>query len=615
MVFWRSHKTKQQQQRAASPWPELATSSDGDLPEGSRRMKTVRQAGGNQLQPEGRAAADEAQWVHLTKPRQSGAAGAGRRRGKSAETSLGGQASLGAKHGSDTVVAVAPMATRRISGSVVAAAAQQPPQSSPAGGTGGIAAGDAKQSGVAATTLTTARQMQSRQALRLRQSVKAARQLPHSDSLCFDDNALEAAAAKHRSGPAVQAAVVQIKRSTLAADATFTPTTKSASHSGGMLTGMQGTVQHASSATAADVPLTAPLLLPSPPQPQQEGHLFSRRPSSASGQPHQLQQPLKPQPILPSAEVAMPAVGTPMLASAPAPPPTHQHAEQHEIAWAVPEPTSRRATHRGASSDMLVLPMAVQSEPASSSLLPPLPVASIGTPAAAANACQSNPGSQAILDRPWQEDDSASIEEQNYVTRQLEEVAARLMAVAPRARAQSLLPGRQSIDASSGDRCQWQWQRCGASQRQYLHRTTVIKHLIHKRWLCADSSDAAPAPLPPVPAPQGSSAAADPAPPLSPKAAAATTGSVQAATAMMPAVHGADTANIVAAATAEADDGLGGDVAAMLAQLRSQGDRVVAAVGRPPLQPERQQQQLMALDDMLWRIKRCFRVSCPRSSW
>ena len=77
----------------------------------------------------------------------------------------------------------------------------------------------------------------------------------------------------------------------------------------------------------------------------------------------------------------------------------------------------------------------------------------------------------------------------------------------------------------------------------------------------------------------------------------------------MPAVHGRDTANTVAAPVAQDRDGLDGNVAAMLSQLRLQGDQAVAAIGRPPLQPERQQQQLMALDDMLFRIKRCFRVS------
>lgn len=244
--------------------------------------------------------------------------------------------------------------------------------------------------GGAATTLTTARQMQSRQALRLRQSAKAARQLPHSDSLCFDDSALQEAAAKHRSGLAVQAAVVQITRHTLAADATSLPTTGPASHGGSMRTGIQGAVQHASS--AADAPLTAPVLLPNPPQPLQEEHLFSRKPSSASVKPHQQQQPLEPQPILPSADVAMPAVGAPTLASAPTPPPAHQHAERHEIAWAVPEPTSRRGTHRGASLDMLTLPVAPdpgsRSKPASTPSPPPLPAESVGTPATAATACQ-----------------------------------------------------------------------------------------------------------------------------------------------------------------------------------------------------------------------------------
>lgn len=451
MVFWRSHKPKQQQQRAAL-WPELATSFEGDLPEGSQRIQTVRQPGGKQLQPEGRAALTDAQWLHLPKPRQSGAAVAGRERGKSTQISLGGQASSDAEHGSDVVLAIAPMATRRIIEAVVAAAAQQPPEGSTAGSAGGSAAGDAKQSGVAARTLTTARQMQSRQALRMRQSTKAARQLPHSDSLCFDDSALQAAAAKHRNGPAVQAAGVQMTRHTLAADAQSPPTSEAASHGGGMHTDRPGVVQHASGASAADLPRTAPLLLANPPQPLHEGHLFSRRPSSASRKPHQQQQPLEPQPILPSAHVAVTAIGAPMLVSVPATPPAHQHAEQHEIAWAVPEPTSRRVTHRGASSDMLMLPVAAQSEPASTSLLPPLPAAaSVGTPAAAANACQSHAGSQAIHDRRWKDDDSASIEDQNYVTRQLEEVAARLLVVAPRARAQSLLPGRQSIDASSGD--------------------------------------------------------------------------------------------------------------------------------------------------------------------
>lgn len=84
----------------------------------------------------------------------------------------------------------------------------------------------------------------------------------------------------------------------------------------------------------------------------------------------------------------------------------------------------------------------------------------------------------------------------------------------------------------------------------------------------------------------------------------------------MPAVHEPDTASTVVAAVAQDHDGLDGNVAVMLSQLRSQGDQAVAAIGRPPLQPERQQQQLMALDDMLFRIKRCFRVShCHERSW
>ena len=327
MVFWRSHKTKQQQQRATSSWPELATPSKGDLPEGSQRTKTIRVPGGKQLQSEGRAAVADAQWVHLLKPQQSGTAVAGRRRRGESTQTLGGHAASDAKHGSDAVVAVAPMATRRISGSVVAAAAQQPPEISTVGGAGSIAAGNTKQSGEPATKLTTARQMQSRQALRMRQSAKAARQLPHSDSLCFDDSALHAAAAKHRSGPAALAAVVQVTRHTLPANAESPPTTEPASHGSGMRTCMQGGVQHASSATAADVPLTAPLLLANPPQPLQEGHLFSRRPSSASGKPHQQQQPLEPQPILPSAQVVVTAVAAPAPAPVPAPPAVQQHVE------------------------------------------------------------------------------------------------------------------------------------------------------------------------------------------------------------------------------------------------------------------------------------------------
>jgi hypothetical protein len=82
----------------------------------------------------------------------------------------------------------------------------------------------------------------------------------------------------------------------------------------------------------------------------------------------------------------------------------------------------------------------------------------------------------------------------------------------------------------------------------------------------------------------------------------------------MPAVHETDTASTLVAAVDPDHDGSDGHVAAMLSRLRSQGDQAVAAMGRPPLQPERQQQQLMALDDMLLRIKRCFRVSTCRNT-
>lgn len=51
------------------------------------------------------------------------------------------------------------------------------------------------------------------------------------------------------------------------------------------------------------------------------------------------------------------------------------------------------------------------------------------------------------------------------------------------------------------------------------------------------------------------------------------------------------------------------DVAGVLAQLRLQGGQAAALVGRPTLQPEQQQQKLSALEDMLWRIERCFKVS------
>lgn len=134
-------------------------------------------------------------------------------------------------------------------------------------------------------------------------------------------------------------------------------------------------------------------------------------------------------------------------------------------------------------------------------------------------------------------------------------------------------------------------------------------HLTCKWRLCADSTGATLAPHPLVPVPESSSATANPALLPSAENAAVTTGSAQAAEVSMPAVHGRDTANTVAAPVAQDLDGLDGNVAAILSQLRSQGDQAVAAIGRPPLQPERQQQRLMALDDMLFRIKRCFRVS------
>ena len=118
----------------------------------------------------------------------------------------------------------------------------------------------------------------------------------------------------------------------------------------------------------------------------------------------------------------------------------------------MPAPTSRQVTQRGASSAMLVPPAVPESKPATPPLQPPLPAPSVGTPAAAVIACQLEDfSSQVVCESTWQEDDSASLDDQHYVTRQLEEVAARLLAVAPRARAQSLLPGRTSIDTSPGD--------------------------------------------------------------------------------------------------------------------------------------------------------------------
>jgi hypothetical protein len=212
----------------------------------------------------------------------------------------------------------------------------------------------------------------------------------------------------------------------------------------------KGTGRHTSS-VAGNVPLTAPPLPPNLPQPLQGGHLFSRRSSLVGTKPPQQQQAPEPQATAPPADVATAAVAAPAPAPVSAPPAAQQHAEQHEIAWAMPGPTSRRVTHRGASPDMLVLPAAPQSKPASAPSPPPLPAASMGASATATTACQLDLSSHAAYEKPWQEDDSISLDEQLYVRRQLEEVAARLMAVAPRARAQSLLPSRLSIDASPGD--------------------------------------------------------------------------------------------------------------------------------------------------------------------
>lgn len=96
---------------------------------------------------------------------------------------------------------------------------------------------------------------------------------------------------------------------------------------------------------------------------------------------------------------------------------------------------------------------------------PPVPATALPASATMALAKPPLPPQQRLLDpaaatrsspaageaETWQDDDSASDEDQSFVTRQLEEVAARLAAVAPRARTQSLLARRQSADASSGE--------------------------------------------------------------------------------------------------------------------------------------------------------------------
>jgi hypothetical protein len=217
MVFWRSHKPHQQKQSAAC-WPEVPTSSEADLRASSQHVQPARHTHRNSDQLEsGHTAVGRSRALEVLRSHHTGAAVAGPGSGNSIQqTASGGKALSHAEDGSGGLSAAAPVAMRCVSGSALAPAALQPPDTGDACSTGCVADGDTRQHGVASTGLTTARQVQSKQALRARQSVKAAPQLPHSDSLCFDDDALQAAAAQHKIGPAVQAAAVRQRRQPLA---------------------------------------------------------------------------------------------------------------------------------------------------------------------------------------------------------------------------------------------------------------------------------------------------------------------------------------------------------------------------------------------------------------